>query len=182
MFLDLVQYWNHKILILIRFIVNVNNISIFLSIALYLLYLPIYLSIYLPIYSIIDIYRKRPRTKKQHTSLAKVITSLVKLTLNFKKALFVPLAFCVSMLKIFPTTNNGLFCTLCDQSSNISWVFNFCLKLSPSVFKPCPSIWFSQSLPNTSSTRLKYACNCLSIYKEEQKPWLFMKITWGKLH
>ena len=44
-----------------------------------------------------------------NTSLANVITSLAKLTLNFKNVCFPPLPLCVSIPKILPTTCNGLF-------------------------------------------------------------------------
>lgn len=57
--------------------------------------------------------------------------------------------------------------TFLDQSSNSSWVFNFCLKLSPSAFSLCPSTWFSQPFPRTSSTRLMYADSWRSIWSRK---------------
>lgn len=53
--------------------------------------------------------------------------------------------------------------TFLDQSSNSSWVLSFSLKLSPSAFSFCPSTWFSQPLPRTSSTRRMYAFSWRSI-------------------
>lgn len=53
----------------------------------------------------------------------------------------------LSMANIRPETDKFRCCTDLDQSSNISWVFNFNLKLSPSALSAWPSIWFSQPLP-----------------------------------
>lgn len=57
------------------------------------------------------------------------------------------------MTILWKRKQNYIVLTFLDQSSNNSWVLSFCLKLSPSAFSLCPSTWFSQPLPRTSSTR-----------------------------
>lgn len=61
--------------------------------------------------------------------------------------------------------------TFFDHSSKSSWVLSFWRKLSPSAFSLCPSTWFSQPFPRTSSTRRMYADNWRSIWWNKNGYW-----------
>ena len=61
--------------------------------------------------------------------------------------------------------------TFFDHSSKSSWVLSFWRKLSPSAFSLCPSTWFSQPFPRTSSTRRMCADNWRSIWWNKNGYW-----------
>ena len=64
-------------------------------------------------------------------------------------------------------TQLPIFLTFLCQSSKISCVFSFSLKLSPSFFSCWPSTWFSQPFPRTTSTWLNNAFNWCSIWNKK---------------
>ncbi|CAN7945357.1 unnamed protein product [Ixodes pacificus] len=95
--------------------------------------------------------------RKELTSLAKVMISGRKFTFSLST---LPVRERVlSMAKMRPATQICQALTTRDHSSKMGWVLSLERKLSASLFNFCPSTWFSQPLPRTSSTRFMYTDN-----------------------
>lgn len=103
-------------------------------------------------YSTLKIDKTPLRYLRLRTSFDSVMISGRKLTFSLSEFPLPPLARTASMVNIRPTTPMLRCWTRFAQSSNMSDVFNFCRKLSPSAFSFCPSRWFSQPLPTNKET------------------------------
>ena len=117
-------------------------------------------------------------TKAVHNFFAKITLrkSVKDKTLLFKKVGWLitwvtPLNIPCLVRKIINVFTCHSVPTFFDHSSKSSWVLSFWRKLSPSAFSLCPSTWFSQPFPRTSSTRRMYADNWRSIWWNENGYW-----------